>query len=103
FGQIYMNLQDITRVGIEAMSSVIGTNIENSKSGQHLRMGRPAYSACDRLLLCEAHQNTSIQQQYPLLPYWTLGVSWLFGENISTVHLLEDLRAELAGTTNNGC
>ncbi|KAK8750820.1 hypothetical protein OTU49_015014 [Cherax quadricarinatus] len=101
--QVYISLHEIARVGMAHLISVLGLHIPSLNTQPRAANLEPG---CMQRLLCEGHNITTPSfkktASYRLLPFWTMGVSWLFGDS-NIPKLLEELRAEVAGQQGLDC
>ncbi|XP_071523815.1 uncharacterized protein [Panulirus ornatus] len=101
--QVYISLHEMARAGVSQVVSAVGLEVPKSRIPPGFADLEPE---CLRRLLCEGHHVTSPFFQdtvsYRLLPFWTMGVSWLSGKS-SVPMLLEELRAEVAGQQGLDC
>ncbi|XP_045598494.2 uncharacterized protein [Procambarus clarkii] len=101
--QVYISLHDMARAGLVNMVSALGLGMPTSRTPPWVADQEPE---CVQRLLCEGHNVTSpyfkSTVSYRLLPFWTMGASWLSGE-ANIPRLLEELRAELAGQQGLDC
>ncbi|KAG7173543.1 uncharacterized protein LOC121860428 [Homarus americanus] len=101
--QVYFSLHEMARAGVINMVSALGLSIPKTRTSPEIADLEPE---CLQRLLCEGHHATLPYFQdtvpYRLLPFWTMGVSWLSGVS-SIPRLLEELRAEIAGQRGLDC
>ncbi|XP_064121994.1 LOW QUALITY PROTEIN: uncharacterized protein LOC135226405 [Macrobrachium nipponense] len=102
-GQVYVSLHEIARAGVYNVVSALGLSPRTRRTPEGAEDLAPE---CLRRLLCEGHHVTAPYfkdaSSYRLLPFWTLGASWLSG-NSNMPRLLEELRAEVAGQQGLPC
>ncbi|XP_047482090.1 uncharacterized protein LOC125034329 [Penaeus chinensis] len=101
--EVYVGLHQMAKLSVTHLVGALGTEAPQSRVPPGAE-GLPP--ECLRLLLCEGHRATSPffrgTASYKLLPFWTVGVSWLSGET-NVPRLLEEMRAEVAGQSGLDC